>query len=47
MPRATATQNWAHVHDRDGDGHIDRIAFLTGLLAIPTGAADEEPSHLV
>lgn len=41
--RPSGTQDWAYVHDADGDGRIDHIAFLIGPLPIRTGAADEPP----
>lgn len=41
--RRTGTQDWAYVHDADGDGRIDHVAFLIGPLPIRIGAAGEPP----
>ncbi|MFM7028961.1 MAG: hypothetical protein ACKOXK_09850 [Chakrabartia sp.] len=38
--RATGTQDWAYLYDADGDGKIDRMAFLIGPLPTEPDTAD-------
>lgn len=38
--RPTATEDWGYVHDRNGDGRVDQIAFLVGPQVVEPDTPD-------